>query len=130
MVKSPGKPERRPLPPWKHTYEEFIQKFPDTMTPRPAQEETFRRLADGFKKGKRFALVEMSTGGGKSPVAKTAADVVAREGGAFMITAQKALQDQYCVDVLMLMSFFVPANSFLSTPQLLTAKGISPNVGP
>ncbi len=95
MVKSAGKPERRPLPPWNHKYEEFIQKFPDTMTPRPAQEETFRRLADGFKKGKRFALVEMSTGGGKSPVAKTAADVVAREGGAFMITAQRALQDQY-----------------------------------
>ena len=95
VVKSAGKPGRNPLTPWNHTYEEFIQKFPSNMTPRPAQEETFRRLNKAFLKGKRFGLVEMSTGGGKSHVAKTAADVVAEEGGAFMITAQKALQDQY-----------------------------------
>ena len=95
IVKSSGEPSKRPLPRWNHTYEEFLEKFPSTMTPRPAQRETMRRMNEAFQKGKRIIAVEMSTGGGKSPMAKTAADVVAREGGAFMITAQKALQDQY-----------------------------------
>ncbi len=96
VVKSPGeKSQIDPLPPWTHSYEELLAAFPTGKNPRNAQKETLRRLDEGFTNGKRFVLVEMATGGGKSFVAKAAADVVAEDGGAFMITAQKALQDQY-----------------------------------
>ena len=87
-----------PVPPWKHSYEEFIEKFPEGKTPREAQIETFKQIQTAFAAGKKFAVVEMPTGGGKSFVAKAAADVVAPDGGAYMITAQIPLQDQYARD--------------------------------
>ena len=99
VVKSPGeKSQIVPPPPWTHTYEEFLQAFPSNMVPRDAQLKIFKRLNDAFKNGKRFVVVEAATGLGKSHVAKAAADVVVDDGGAFMITAQIALQLQYQKD--------------------------------
>ena len=85
----------RKLPPWNHTYEDLIANFPSGKTPREAQVTSFRKIDAAFRNGKTVAVVEMPTGGGKSLVAKSMGDVVAPEGGAYMITAQRALQDQY-----------------------------------
>ena len=62
---------------------------------REGQRETIDRARDAFAAGKRFVVVEAPTGSGKSAVAVT----LAREASsAFVVTAQKVLQDQYVRD--------------------------------
>ena len=77
--------------------------FPYTQI-RPAQEEAIKFSLDAIAAGKRFVIIEAGTGVGKSAVGLT----VAREinalhggkdcklaGGAYFLTTQKILQDQY-----------------------------------
>jgi len=62
---------------------------------REGQRETIDAARDAFASGKRFVVVEAPTGSGKSAVAVT----LAREAAsAFVVTAQKVLQDQYVRD--------------------------------
>ena len=62
---------------------------------REGQLETIERARDAFAAGKRFVIVEAPTGSGKSAIAVT----LAREAeSAFVLTAQKVLQDQYVRD--------------------------------
>jgi Rad3-related DNA helicase len=62
---------------------------------REGQRETIEQARDAFAAGKRFVVVEAPTGSGKSAVAVT----LAREASsAFVVTAQKVLQDQYVRD--------------------------------
>ncbi|HZJ10176.1 MAG TPA: DEAD/DEAH box helicase family protein, partial [Trueperaceae bacterium] len=62
---------------------------------REGQRETIDSVREAFAAGKRFVVVEAPTGSGKSAIAVT----VAREAAsAFVLTAQKVLQDQYVRD--------------------------------
>ena len=62
---------------------------------RPGQREAMQQVRDAFAAGRRFVVLEAPTGAGKSAIAVT----LAREAGsAFLLTAQKLLQDQYLRD--------------------------------
>lgn len=62
---------------------------------REGQREAIERVREAFANGKRFVVVEAPTGSGKSAIAVT----LAREAeSAFVLTAQKVLQDQYARD--------------------------------
>lgn len=72
----------------------MIAPFP-FATFRPGQREAIEQARDAFAEGKRFVVVEAPTGAGKSAIAVT----LAREArSAFILTAQKLLQDQYLRD--------------------------------
>ncbi|UCH25229.1 MAG: ATP-dependent DNA helicase [Trueperaceae bacterium] len=59
---------------------------------RQGQREVIDRARDSFASGKRFVIVEAPTGSGKSAIAVT----LTREAeSAYVLTAQKVLQDQY-----------------------------------
>jgi len=62
---------------------------------RPHQKETILRIVDAFERGKRFVIIEVPTGGGKSGVAWTVANHI---GQSYFVTAAKVLQDQYIRD--------------------------------
>jgi ATP-dependent DNA helicase DinG len=60
--------------------------------PRKGQLEAIAAAREAFARGKRFVVIEAPTGSGKSGVAVT----LAREASsAYLLTAQKLLQDQY-----------------------------------
>lgn len=62
---------------------------------RPGQKEAIDAARDAFAAGKRFVVIEAPTGSGKSGIAVT----LARESGsAYIVTAQKLLQEQYVSD--------------------------------
>ncbi len=62
---------------------------------RPGQRETIDRVTAAFDAGARYVVVEAPTGSGKSAIAVT----LAREANsAYILTAQKLLQDQYLGD--------------------------------
>ncbi len=64
-------------------------------TYRRGQLEAINAARDAFKRGKRFVVIEAPTGSGKSAIAVT----LARESGsAYLLTAQKLLQEQYLRD--------------------------------
>ena len=64
-------------------------------TYRKGQEEALEQARAAFAAGKRFVVVEAPTGAGKSAIAVT----LAREANsAYVLTAQKILQDQYVRD--------------------------------
>ncbi len=62
---------------------------------RPGQREALDAARGAFARGKRFVVIEAPTGAGKSGIAVT----LAREAkNAYLLTAQKILQDQYLRD--------------------------------
>jgi len=62
---------------------------------RQGQKEAIDKAKAAFEKGKRFVIIEAPTGSGKSAIAVT----FAREAdSAYILTAQKILQDQYIKD--------------------------------
>ncbi len=93
-----ARPKTIELAPWNHTAEEILGNFKKGYTPREQQKYAIGRISKAFSEGKRIVAVEMPTGGGKSLMAVAVADTLANEGGAYMITAQKALQEQYATE--------------------------------
>lgn len=74
---------------------------------RPQQKEAIDFALDAFiNKGKKFVILELGTGSGKSPCAVTIAKYLNNnlktgdtyEKGAWILTTQKILQDQYSKD--------------------------------
>lgn len=74
---------------------------------RPQQDEAMNFALDAFlNKGKKFVILEVGTGGGKSPIAIAVAKYLAKhmkvgdsyEKGSWILTTQKILQDQYLKD--------------------------------
>jgi ATP-dependent DNA helicase DinG len=62
---------------------------------RPGQREALEAARGAYARGKRFVVIEAPTGAGKSGIAVT----LAREArDAYILTAQKILQDQYVRD--------------------------------
>ena len=71
-----------------------MKAFP-YKTYRKGQKEAINQARMAFEAGKRFVVIEAPTGSGKSAIAVT----LARESNsAFILTAQKVLQDQYHQD--------------------------------
>ena len=98
-VGDPGKLEWKPRLPWTFSPKEFLTHFPSGMTPRVKQIEALTEISDHFRKGKRVVVLEMPTGGGKSPICLTAARAIRAMGGkTSFLTIQKALQNQYIRD--------------------------------
>jgi len=62
---------------------------------RPYQKEAILKVAEAFERGRRFVIIEVPTGGGKSGIAWTLANHIGRS---YVVTAQKILQQQYIAD--------------------------------
>jgi Rad3-related DNA helicase len=62
---------------------------------RPNQKETISQIDKAFNSGKRFAVLDVQTGGGKSAIGLTHARYM---DSAYILTPQKVLQDQYMRD--------------------------------
>lgn len=82
--------------------EEWIHYFPYSE-PRKEQVNSIDKIIDAYKSGKKYAIVECGTGVGKSAIGLTAAKYIIndktydseKENGAYFLTTQKVLQDQY-----------------------------------
>ena len=61
---------------------------------RPGQREALSQIDQHFLSGKRYVILEGPTGSGKSAIAKA----LAEKYGAYMLTSQKTLQEQYATD--------------------------------
>ena len=82
------------LEPKKVSQPKPTQHFPYAAY-RPGQREALAAARAAFQKGKRFVVIEAPTGAGKSGIAVT----LGREAkDAYILTAQKILQDQYVRD--------------------------------
>jgi len=89
------------------TTKDWLPFFP-MSNPRPRQEEAINFILNAFEEGKRFVLAELPTGVGKSAIGVTVARYlnaklpVDQTGlftpGAWFVTTQKILQDQYLRD--------------------------------
>lgn len=81
--------------PWKWTPEDVLGFFPKAFKPREQQISAINQIASAFASGKKFAVLEMPTGGGKSFICYSFADCLREHGGTHFLTIQKTLQDQY-----------------------------------
>jgi Rad3-related DNA helicase len=89
------------------TTQDWISFFP-MSTPRAKQEEAINFILNAFAEGKRFVLAELPTGVGKSAIGITVARYLNStlppdttglfSPGAWFVTTQKILQDQYLRD--------------------------------
>jgi len=87
------------------TYDDWKQFFPFSQ-PRPEQVKAINCILDAFiNQNKRFFICEIGTGGGKSAIGLTVArmlDKYAQDDefvqGAYFLTTQKILQEQYVHD--------------------------------
>lgn len=80
---------------------EWLSSFPYKY-PRQQQINVINTVLNEFKAGKKFAVVECGTGVGKSAIGLTIAKELIntnyqsdKENGAYFLTTQKILQDQY-----------------------------------
>lgn len=72
---------------------------------RPEQEQAIQFAIDAYEKGKRYIVLELGTGVGKSAIAVTLAKYFAEkipsgdcDPGGYFLTTQKILQEQYIKD--------------------------------
>ena len=89
------------------TKEDWIQFFP-YQTCRSAQENAINTALNAFvNEGKRFVIIEAATGTGKSAIGYTIAKFMSYrfpnvdetyKSGAYFLTTQKLLQEQYMRD--------------------------------
>lgn len=74
----------------------ILVNFPPQFTPRPQQEDAILRIDAAFRAGKRFVVLELPTGGGKSFITQTfARGARVNKQRTHFLTASKILQDQY-----------------------------------
>lgn len=98
-VQSPKPAQASPaIPAWKFSLEKVLSHFPQGFKPREQQVETIKRVVRAFENGKRFAVIEMPTGGGKSFICYSFADCLRDHGGTHFLTIQRQLQQQYAND--------------------------------
>lgn len=83
---------------WKWTAEDVLGFFPKAFKPREQQIASIKQIAAAFSSGKKYAALEMPTGGGKSFICYSFADCVREHGGTHFLTIQKQLQKQYAQD--------------------------------
>jgi len=81
---------------------QWLESFPYNY-PRQQQINVINDVLDSFRNGKKFAIIECGTGVGKSAIGLTIAKEIIKdssiqsdkENGAYFLTTQKILQDQY-----------------------------------
>ena len=81
--------------PWNYSPEDVLGFFPKMFKPREQQIAAITQIAKAFASGKKYAVLEMPTGGGKSFICYSFADCLRDHGGTHFLTIQKTLQDQY-----------------------------------
>lgn len=84
--------------PWKWTSADVMKYFPKGFTPREQQITAIDQIAKAFSAGKKYAVLEMPTGGGKSFICYSFADLLRENGRTHFLTIQKQLQRQYAAD--------------------------------
>lgn len=72
------------------TLEQIVQQFP-FKSPRPGQIECIEFILNNFASGKKYVILEVPCGGGKSAIALTVANFFE---STYMLTITKILQDQ------------------------------------
>lgn len=77
----------------------YISSFPFSRI-RDEQKQAIEFALDAFDRGKRFVILELGTGCGKSATAVTIARHIAKKqlSDAYVLTTQKVLQEQYLED--------------------------------
>ena len=82
---------------------DWLKYFP-YKEPRDQQEKVLNKVLKDFNNGKKYAVIECGTGVGKSAIGLTIADHINKTSseysgiytdGAYFLTTQKVLQDQY-----------------------------------
>jgi ATP-dependent DNA helicase DinG len=82
---------------------DWLNKFPYDK-PREQQTEVINKVLNEFKSGKKYAIIDCGTGVGKSAIGLTIASHISNhsseydgvfEEGAYFLTTQRVLQDQY-----------------------------------
>lgn len=76
-------------------YNDIKENFPFYPNFREGQEWALEQISHAFESGKRFVLLEAPTGSGKSALATALSNSA---DGAYILTIQKFLQDQYMRD--------------------------------
>jgi ATP-dependent DNA helicase DinG len=84
--------------PWIYTPKQVLGFFPKAFKPRDQQIAAIEQIANAFSVGKKYAVLEMPTGGGKSFICYSFADCLREHGGTHFLTIQKQLQKQYAAD--------------------------------
>jgi len=120
----------------KVSIEEIKQYFPYDK-PREIQSDVICDVLTQFKNGKRFAVIECGTGVGKSAIGFTIANYInnnsntdyfpsEKENGAYFLTTQKILQDQYENDFSSkgMLSLYSSSNYTCSVDKKATCKDI------
>jgi Rad3-related DNA helicase len=80
---------------WEWTGKDALAFFPEGYGPRDPQRDAINQISQAFGGGKKYAALEMPTGGGKSFICYSFADMLREKGGTHFLTIQKTLQDQY-----------------------------------
>ena len=108
-------------------------------SPRKQQSNAINYVLEEFKKGKKYAIIDCGTGVGKSAIGLTIADHINKnpseyEGlytnGAYFLTTQKVLQDQYEKDFTKngLISLYSSSNYTCSVDKKASCKDIQTGI--
>ena len=111
----------------------WIKYFP-YQQPRQQQTNAIEKVLEEFKNGKKFAVIDCGTGVGKSAIGLTIASKINNsseyegdhENGAYFLTTQKILQDQYEKDFSSngLVSLYSSSNYICTTDRKASCKEI------
>ena len=104
-------------------------------SPRDQQTNSINNVLEEFKKGKKYAIIDCGTGVGKSAIGLTIADHINKNStsypgvytdGAYFLTTQKVLQDQYEKDFSKngLISLYSSSNYTCSVDKKASCKDI------
>ena len=112
----------------------WSKSFPYS-SPRDQQTNAINYVLDSFKKGSKYAIIDCGTGVGKSAIGLTIADHINKTSseysgiytdGAYFLTTQKVLQDQYENDFTKngLISLYSSSNYICDVDKKATCKDI------
>jgi superfamily II DNA or RNA helicase len=76
-------------------YEDDLDKLNPYKSFRPGQKEVIKNILNAFESGKRFVILQLPTGAGKSVIAYIVSKILE---SSYFITSSKMLQDQYARD--------------------------------
>ncbi len=116
----------------------WSKSFPYNI-PREQQSNAINYVLEEFKKGKKYAIIDCGTGVGKSAIGLTIADHINKNSvsypglytdGAYFLTTQKVLQDQYENDFSKngLISLYSSSNYTCSVDKKASCKDIQTGI--
>lgn len=106
-----------------YSFENLKKNFPFPST-RGRQEETLQALSEALSREDiKYVVMQAPTGAGKSPMAMAMAKA---SGSAYVLTANKMLQDQYQRDFRSIMVDFRGRSNYVCFGEKPTSKGAEP----